>query len=192
MGTPFHLLFTFRYAIFLPLAILEGPIITVVAAYMASLKLFNVFAIYGLAVLGDVIGDLLHYAAGRIGRDRFIPKYGRWAGLTQTRIDQADRHFQAHLGKTILFGKYTQAPNSLILILAGATRSDLRRFLAVATLASLPKVLAFTLVGYFLGKHHAAIVRTLNRSILVSAILLGLAALVFAWQRHARKTWVNP
>ena len=58
-----------------PVTVLEGPIVTVIAAYMASLGLLNLYAVYVICVLGDLVGDAGIYALGRWG-PKTLP--GRW------------------------------------------------------------------------------------------------------------------
>ena len=48
-----------------PLAILEGPIVTVVAAYLASLNLLRLVDVILCVIIGDVIGDCILYWVGR-------------------------------------------------------------------------------------------------------------------------------
>ena len=40
-----------------PMAVIEGPIVTVIAAYLAKLGYMNIWAVYAVCVLGDLIGD---------------------------------------------------------------------------------------------------------------------------------------
>jgi len=107
-----HYLAVYGYAALLPLAIIEGPAVTVFAAFLAAQGVFDVVGVYAIVVLGDLVGDVLHYAVGRWAAARWAAKpraakpmaadlaaggwgaagrraIGRWA--TQPKSGRADR-----------------------------------------------------------------------------------------------------
>lgn len=65
-----HYLAVYGYAALLPLAVIEGPAVTVFAAFLAAEGVFSVAAVYVVVVIGDLLGDVVYYAIGRwmIGR----------------------------------------------------------------------------------------------------------------------------
>ncbi len=69
-----HLLTFWGYPIMLLLMTLEGPIVTMVAAFLSSMGYFNIFAVFGLSVLGDVLGDIVLYFIGYFGGHRALLK----------------------------------------------------------------------------------------------------------------------
>ena len=69
-----HYLAVYGYAALLPLAIIEGPAVTVFAAFLAAQGVFDVVGVYAIVVLGDLIGDVLHYAVGRWAAARWAAK----------------------------------------------------------------------------------------------------------------------
>ena len=69
-----HYLAIYGYAALLPLAIIEGPAVTVFAAFLAAQGVFEVVGVYAIVVLGDLVGDVLHYAVGRWAAARWAAK----------------------------------------------------------------------------------------------------------------------
>ena len=69
-----HYLAIYGYAALLPLAIIEGPAVTVFAAFLAAQGVFDVVVVYAIVVLGDLVGDVLHYAVGRWAAARWAAK----------------------------------------------------------------------------------------------------------------------
>ena len=69
-----HYLAVYGYAALLPLAIIEGPAVTVFAAFLAAQGVFDVVGVYAIVVLGDLVGDVLHYAVGRWAAARWAAK----------------------------------------------------------------------------------------------------------------------
>ncbi len=55
------------YPLMLVLMIVEGPIVTMTAAFLASLGIFNWLPVFLLSVLGDMVGDILLYGIGFYG-----------------------------------------------------------------------------------------------------------------------------
>ena len=52
-------------AILAPLSIIEGPIVTVIAAYLARQGLLVLWQVAICVIIGDLLGDLLYYSVGR-------------------------------------------------------------------------------------------------------------------------------
>jgi membrane protein DedA with SNARE-associated domain len=53
-----RLLEQYGYVFLFLIAVGEGPIITIVGAFLASQGYFNVFAVYAVIASGDLTGDL--------------------------------------------------------------------------------------------------------------------------------------
>ncbi|MGN6581330.1 MAG: DedA family protein [Bordetella sp.] len=142
---------SYGYAALFAASMLEGPIATVIGALLASQGLLEPGGVYATVVLGDLVGDLLYYSAGRFGS---MPGR-RWRSVLgqdrQRRLAALQGYLHRHAGKTLLIGKLTHAAGFLVLLAAGAARIPLRRFLAYNLLGTLPKSAAFVLLGYVAG-----------------------------------------
>jgi len=57
MDYAFSLLLTYKYLILIPLAVVEGPIITVIAGFLITLGYMNIFLVYLIVIAGDLAGD---------------------------------------------------------------------------------------------------------------------------------------
>jgi len=148
----------FKYVLLFPVAVVEGPIITVLAAFLATRGVMNVYLVFVTVVLADMFGDVAHYVLGRYGQAKVIPKYGKYFGVTESRLRYAESKFErGSIWKTIFIGKYLHAPNSVILTMAGVARVDIWLFMLVTTAATVPKVMIFMLLGWYFGKSYALI-----------------------------------
>ncbi len=134
-----------------PVAILEGPIVTVIAGYMAHLGAFNVTAAYVVVVLADLVGDSLLYWFGRSGVGWLSDKWRARLGLTDARLNQLAEHFRVQGGRTLVIAKLTHSLGLVALIAAGVSRMRMVPFLWYNLLATLPKSLFFLIIGYSLG-----------------------------------------
>ena len=142
----------FTYALLFPLAIAEGPLVTIVAGYLASRGYVDPFLVFAVVVSADLTGDLVLYGAGRWSRRGANVRWGRYLGITRENLELVEHHFRRHGGKTLLAGKAAQLVGALILFAAGAARMRPRRFLAFNVLATVPKSLILVLFGYFFGR----------------------------------------
>jgi membrane protein DedA with SNARE-associated domain len=55
--------------------VIEGPFITTAVASAASLGYLNIVIIFFLSLLGDLLGDFIHYTLGRTGRTIYPKKF---------------------------------------------------------------------------------------------------------------------
>jgi membrane-associated protein len=140
------------YLIMLVIMIFEGPMITSVAAFAASLGYFNIYAVLALSVLGNMIGDLMYYSIGRLGRKVVIDRYFKRHGLGKRLIAKFEAQLKKHPGKLLTIIKVIPPLPTPGLILAGVTKMKLRTFLIYTTTISFFFSLFFALMGYYLGK----------------------------------------
>jgi membrane protein DedA with SNARE-associated domain len=180
-----HILAIYGYAAMLPLAVIEGPVVTVFAGFLAAQGLFDLAGVYAIAVLGDLIGDVMYYAVGRWASDRWKAqappdRRGRWAARLHQRVSVLAPRIRTRAGAMLLFGKLTHSAGFAVLLAAGAARVKLRRFLAFNLLGALPKVLVLVLLGYWFGRLYAGWQGDLRIAGLVGFVLAGSALLLGA------------
>jgi len=178
----------YKYAVMLPIAVVEGPIVTVFGGFLAAHGLLNVYAVYVVSLLGDIIGDLLYYVIGRWGMKSFLIKWGYLFGVTEKKIKNLEKHFEKHSGKTLVLGKISHGVGSIVLIAAGAAKMPVGRFVWFNLISSLPKSLLFLLVGFYFGAAYKRISAYIDYTALATfgiGILLLVTYLLVA--RLARK-----
>lgn len=171
-------------ALVAPLAVLEGPIVTVIAAYLASLAYLDVRLVYVVVVLADLVGDSLLYGIGWRGPGALPGRWRRRFGVTEARMAALAGHFREQGGRTLVLGKITHSAGVVVLIAAGAARMPFWRFLGFNLVATLPKSLLFVVLGYTLGRAYSAIDGWIFRASF--ALLLLTVAMVAAWFFYRR------
>lgn len=183
-----HLLETYRYLLLFPITVVEGPIITMIAGSLAALGYMNFFIVWGVSVAGDLVGDTIYYAIGKWGRYRFIERWGGYVGLRKDRIARFEAHFKQHGGKTLLFGKFSHFIGAPILVAAGMVKMPYAPYIWFCTVATLPKTLLLTLIGFYFGSAYLMINRYFTY-VGAGMIMLGIAciAVYFLAQRIAGK-----
>lgn len=166
-----------------PFAILEGPIATVIASYLARMGYMNVFAVYVVCVLCDLLGDAMYYGIGRMG-PAFLPE--RWLarmGLNEARQLALTDHFATKGGRTLLFGKWTHSTGLPIMLASGMARMNFAAYMWYNLIGTVPKTAVFVALGYFIGHAYASIDTYIAR---ISLVLLGVALtlLLYVWLRR--------
>lgn len=162
----------YGYPLLLPLAVVEGPIVAILAGFLVAGGTLDFGWVLLLLVLGDVIGDAIYYALGRFGR---APSgaLGRRLGLTATRLRDIEQRLSHDAVKMLCLGKWTHAIGAVVLVGAGVVRVPLPKFLLVNLLASLPKCAVLMAIGYFAGNSTPFF---LHHMILGSLLLLAAGA----------------
>jgi len=138
------------FLIFLAM-VLEGPFVTAAAAFAASLGVFNIYIIFILSLFGDLVGDFIHYLLGSFGRKTVIEKYGERLGLKESRLRKIENHLKNHLGKALFAIKFTPVLTTPGLLLAGALKVSVKRFILFSFIITLPRTLFFILIGFYFG-----------------------------------------
>lgn len=180
-------LLLYKYAILLPLAILEGPIITVLGGFFAAQGYLNIVIVYVIVIIGDLVGDGIYYAVGRFGGRKLITKYGHYINVTSVQVERIERHFARHTRKTLVFAKLTHALGIVVLIAAGIARVPFGEFLFFNFLPTLPKSLVLILAGYFFGHAYVVIDQYINYGSLLLGVFGLLLALIYMIFRKRHK-----
>ncbi|KEO56069.1 DedA family protein [Thioclava pacifica] len=170
-------------AVIAPIAVLEGPIVTVIAAWLASQNLFSVWSVSIIVILADVVGDVGLYSLGRWGLNRMPKRWRDKLGLNRARLVSAGRHFQNKGVKTLLFGKWTHSAGAPVLVAAGIARMNIWLFTLTNLIATIPKSLAFVALGYWLGSYYGKIDSWLTKGSLILLVLILFGATIWFFRR---------
>ncbi|MGI9169897.1 MAG: DedA family protein [Caulobacteraceae bacterium] len=177
----------YGYAVLFPIAVLEGPAVTIVAGALVASGQFDGLTVFLMLVGADLVGDVLYYSLGRWGHTPFLERLEKRLSLTQDRFRPWEEGFRRHDWKFLLIGK-TQPFGSVILYFAGATKMAIGRYVAFNLLATVPKVVLFEAIGYFLG---ASIAHSMKYIDYLTFVLFGIAAVLFYAYYRIKKYLTN-
>jgi len=91
----------------LGLMILEWPFVTFAWAFLASLWVFEVWIVFLLGWLGDILGDLLFYSIGRYGLRIFQKSTTIDTAKERSLIHKLDALIHTNLALAIMIIKFT-------------------------------------------------------------------------------------
>ena len=178
------LLLAYKYWVIFPIAVVEGPMISVLTGWLVSTGALNVFVAYVLLVFADLVGDSIYYALGRFGGNPFLKHWGHWIGVDDTKLLKLEEHFGNHGNKYLLFGK-TQGFGAAFLAAAGVIKFPFPRFIGINAIGTILKVPVFLLIGYFFGEAYEQIDSTLTKVGLISfGVILFILILYFFKKRR--------
>jgi membrane-associated protein len=173
------LLSQYGYALLFPISILEGPVVAMLAGALVSFHVFNGITTYLVLLAGDLVGDVIYYGIGILGRKHISPKWRARIGVTDARIEKLERAFQKHDWKLLLLGK-SQPIGSAVLFVAGLIHMPFWRFFFYNLLGTVPKVAIFMLAGYYFAESYRSFSGFLNYGSIIS-IAIALVLLAAYW-----------
>ncbi len=174
--------------ILLPLSIIEGPIVSVLAGYAAKLGVFRVVVAFAIVVLGDMVGDVILYFLGHRGLRRIPEKWLSRMGLVPERLAALSDHFAAQGGRTIILGKLTHSAGAAVLVAAGLAHMPFWKFLWYNLLGSVPKSAVLIALGYVLGEAATRLGPTITEGSLILLVLIAVGVAVWwFWSRRKAK-----
>ena len=167
---------THGYWIMFFIMIVEGPIVTYVAAFASSLGIFNIYLVLLLSILGNIAGDAFLFFIGRMGKKLAVEKYAR-RFIGKDRIDRIEKYLKSNPGKTLVVIKLTPPLPVPGLIISGALNIPSKTFFFYSIIISLIYSLLFSILGFY------SAFDTIANYVKYSEILIGIAviAVILVW-----------
>jgi len=182
-----QLLITYKYFILFPLAIVEGPIIAVIAGFLCIGNFLNPVIVFPIIVIGDVIGDSICYMFGRFGVPVIIKKIAKALGVKPEKIQQVRAYFDANPNKTISLSKITLGIGVAGIYLAGNSKIPYKRFISICCITSALQYVIYLSIGLLFGKAYLQISHYLD-FFTALIIVIALTILLFFFIKSKRKT----
>ena len=133
------------------LMIIEGPVITLTAAFLSSIGIFNVYTVLVLSILGDIIGDVILYSIGYFGRNSTLTRARRFFRISDGFFNDLEKKFLENSRKIIFSVKSTTGLCGITFILAGAIRMKFSKFIFYSLLGGVIWSTFIVIIGYFFG-----------------------------------------
>jgi membrane protein DedA with SNARE-associated domain len=103
--------------------------------------------------LGNTIGSLIAYWAGRLGGRPLVLKYGKFVLITPKDVEWADRWFRKYGEITVFATRMMPVIRTFISLPAGVARMNVWRFTIFSFLGAYPWCVGLAWAGYLLGEH---------------------------------------
>ena len=179
------LITTYKYLILLPLAIVEGPIITVIAGFFVSFGAFNAFFVYPIMILGDIIGDTILYYIGHSGGKIFGAHLQRYFKVTPEKLQQVNEYFSSRNYRPIIFSKIMHGVGIAGLVAAGSAHVPFKKYFSICFLTSVIQSAVLLLVGILFGHAYLKIGHYLN-FFAAGTVILAIVILLVIFIKKSR------
>ncbi len=138
-------------------------------------------------VLGNVIGSLIAWSIGYLGRIELLER-NRVFHVSHSQLARADLWFERYGSAAVFFGRMVPIVRTFISLPAGVARMPVGRFTLLTAAGSIPWVLMLAVVGREVGDRWGAWrshLHYLDYAVL-AAIVAGVAYLVIRRRRASR------
>ncbi len=131
-------------------------------------------------------GDLTSFFLGRrLGRE-FLVRHGPKVGMSHQRLEQVERFFAAHGGKTIFIGRFVGLIRPVSPFIAGASKMSARRFIPLTTLAAGIWAATFCVLGYLFWQSLDQLIALTKQGTFGLTAVIALAVAITVVYRHLR------
>jgi membrane protein DedA with SNARE-associated domain len=176
------------YFLMLIIMLIEGPVITAIAAFAASQGIFNIYIVLLLSIIGSVGGDIVFYLLGKYSKKFIIRVYEKFTKSRGRHIRKLKTLLKNHLGKAILVIKVT--PNIQLpgLALAGTLNVPFGRYFFFSTIISFFYCLFFLLLGFYAGVAFSSIIKYFKYlEIAIAALVIFMIILSYTYKKYSNE-----
>ena len=192
-ASPVALLLAYRYWILFPLALVEGPVVSIIAGLLVARGTFALIPAYTIIFLGDAIPDALYYMFGRLShRGDFLRRHGHRFGITEHRLAAMEHLWQHHTAKSVMLSKWAYGLSTVLLISAGLVRLPSRKYFSYVVPLAMAQSAVMLTIGYYFGSSYQIISRYIEGAgwIVAAGVVIFLVIYFFA-SRYARRIFLQ-
>ncbi|HEY9766486.1 MAG TPA: DedA family protein [Chroococcales cyanobacterium] len=160
-----------------------GETLIIAAAILAGQGVLNIQGVFLMAVAGAILGDNLGYWLGFKGGRAFLLRHGRWLGITNEKLEEAELLFRPRSEWGVFFGRFVAILRIFAGPLAGIIRMPYPRFLLFNSAGAFCWVAVVAGLSFLLGNNLEAIALVLRRLGWIGLFLFGSGALILFLRR---------
>lgn len=103
-------------------------------------------------IVGGMAGSIFAYAVGHYGGRSFVDKYGHYFFVKKSHVDIAQNWFDKYGLKAVFFSRMLPVIRTFISLPAGFAHVDMKKFLVLTFIGSLPWTALILFAGMMLGR----------------------------------------
>jgi membrane protein DedA with SNARE-associated domain len=179
-----ELLMLHKYSILFPVLVIEGPVATILASFLASPaggNILNIVAVFFIVLFADIFGDTMYYVIGRYGAGFFTDRYPRQFSFSPERLARIEKYYRIYGAKTIAIGKVSHGLGWPIMVGAGSAKMNYQKFVTINAIVSIVKSFVLVAAGYYYGDQYESLVAYFGRGtvLVTTAITVVAVYLIF-------------
>jgi len=138
-------------------------------------------------MIGGMAGSIFAYAVGHYGGRTFVDKYGHYFFVKKSHVDIAQNWFDKYGLKAVFFSRMLPVVRTFISLPAGFAHVDMKKFLTLTFLGSLPWTALILFAGMMLGKSWQVMLAIGHQASLVFVGVCAVIILVLYLRYRKRK-----
>lgn len=152
------------------------------AGFLVSQGRFNLTLTIAMGVLGSILGAIILYYMGYVlGEEKvkkFIIRWGKFAFISATDLQNGEDWFNKHGEKSVFFARVVPIVRSIISVPAGFIKMSMIKFLVLTTIGTSVWTTFLTCLGVILGENWS-VVGPIFKKFDYIVILIIFAAIAF-------------
>jgi undecaprenyl-diphosphatase len=169
-----------------------GETVVIAGGVVAGQGEIQLVPLIGLVWVCAVLGDTTSFYIGRrLGR-RFLERHGPRFKITEERLEQVERYFDRHGGKTILIGRFIGLVRALAPFIAGSSGLQYRRFIPYSVVGTGLWSGVFCTLGYLFWRSFDQVAALAGQAVFGLGVTVAvIVGVVMAYRRRsAIKAWL--
>ncbi|MBM7855047.1 membrane protein DedA with SNARE-associated domain [Desulfohalotomaculum tongense] len=164
---------------------LPSELILPFGGYLVSTGQLNFWGAVMAGTIGGTVGSVASYYLGLLGGRPLLFRYGRYIGISRSKIELADRWFARYGEATVFFTRLMPIIRTFISLPAGLAGMNFKKFVIYTFLGSLPWSILLTYAGVKLGENWQQIKPWFHRLDAVVAVAVLLLVVYYLIRRRA-------
>ncbi len=160
----------YKYVAIFPIAVLEGPIITIISGFLVSRHILAFLPAFLVVYFGDVISDTIFYIIGRNGRN--LIQRLKFLRVSDEMINRMEARYEKSPWKTMLVAKVSYGLGTVFMLAAGVSKMSLGRFFESVFILNALRSLALLSIGYYFGRMALRLGPTYLQYYVIAVILI--------------------
>ena len=166
------------YLVMFTMMVIEWPFVTMAAAFLASMGIFNIFVVAILGWLGDTVGDVIFFLVGRFGLSLFTKNRKIDTEQKANFMEKLNILLEKNFVLSLIAIKFTPYAPMIALPYLGTKKSiSAFRFIFLTALLSIPVPLTVALVGFHIESIRR-LIATIPEDYQIFAIIVGVLLLL--------------
>jgi membrane protein DedA with SNARE-associated domain len=140
----------YKYQAIFPVAVLEGPIISIISGFLISRGDLKLFPALLVVFFGDVVSDSVFHFIGKGGR--YMINYLKFSRISEDQLQRIENQFARAPWKTMILAKVSYGLGTVFMIATGAVRMPSQKFLEYILSLNFIRSAILIAIGFYFGK----------------------------------------
>jgi membrane protein DedA with SNARE-associated domain len=177
----------YKYEAIFPVAVAEGPIITIICGFLISRGSLDFFPALLVVFLGDVISDSVFYFLGRGGRHMI--GYLKFLRISEERIQKLENQFKLSPWKTMALAKISYGLGGAFMAASGASRVSWENFIEYIVSLDFVRSSILLAIGFYFGRIALRVGQTYFKYYVAAVIILvPMGYLLYLYRKKLKKS----